>query len=165
MDEHTLDRAFLLKQSLFGGLTDEELDLVMGFLDEQWYEPDAVILRQGESNSRVHFIVEGGVAILRCSEEDDQQKRIITELGKGDFFGEMELIDIQVCAATVISTSKTRIVTLSNRDLYMISQVNLRTYTMLVLNLARDISRRLRLADEMLVRASDSPLNQSVFSS
>ncbi|MCW4014459.1 MAG: hypothetical protein NWF07_15935, partial [Candidatus Bathyarchaeota archaeon] len=48
------------------------------------------------------------------------------------------------------TTAVSRVITLSNKDLYKISLVDLKTYTMLVLNLARDISRRLRGADEML---------------
>jgi CRP-like cAMP-binding protein len=98
----------------------------------------------------VHFIVEGEVAIVRQSETNKKQSRIITTLHNGDSFGEMELIDIQNCAASVVTLAPSRIITLSNKDLYKISLVDLKTYTMLILNLARDISRRLRGADEML---------------
>jgi CRP-like cAMP-binding protein len=49
--------------------------------------------------------------------------------------------------------------------MYKISQANLKTYTMLILNLARDISRRLRSADEMLAlvknRATLPPVSSS----
>lgn len=150
MSECTLENEFLCKHSMFGGLSDEDLLLIKGFLQEQTFAPNTTILQQGQSNNSVHFIVEGEVAIVRQSESNKKQSRIITTLHKGDSFGEMELIDIQSCAASVISQSETRIITLSNKDLYKISLINLKTYTMLILNLARDISRRLRSADEML---------------
>lgn len=155
MSEYTLANEFLCKHSMFGGLQDEELLLIKGFLQEHTYPQNTTILQQGQSNNSVHFIIEGEVAIVRQSETNKKQSRIITTLHKGDSFGEMELIDIQSCAASVISLTETHIITLSNKDLYQISLQNLKTYTMLILNLARDISRRLRSADEMLALAKN----------
>ncbi|ADY13411.1 cyclic nucleotide-binding domain-containing protein [Sphaerochaeta globosa] len=150
MSECTVANEFLCKHSMFGGLQDDELLLIKSYLQEHTYPQNTVILQQGQSNNSVHFIVEGEVAIVRQAETSKKQSRIITTLHKGDSFGEMELIDIQSCAASVISLTETHIITLSNKDLYQISLQNLKTYTMLILNLARDISRRLRSADEML---------------
>lgn len=72
----------------------------------------------------------------------------------GDSFGEMELIDIQPCAASAICLTDATIITLSNKDLYTLSTTHLKTYTMLILNLARDISRRLRSTDTLLALIS-----------
>jgi CRP-like cAMP-binding protein len=155
MSECMIDNEFLCKHSMFGGLTEDELLLIKTFLVEQEVPANTTLLKQGEPNNSVHFIVEGEVAIVRQSETNKKQSRIITVLHAGDSFGEMELIDIQQCAASVITTCATKIVTLSNRDLYKISLQNLKTYTMLILNLARDISRRLRSADEMLALAKN----------
>ncbi len=150
MSECTIDNDFLCKHSMFGGLNDASLTLIKPYLMEHSYEENVMILKQWEPNNSVHFIVEGEVAVVRQSETNKKQSRIITTLHSGDSFGEMELIDIQNCAASVVTTAPSRIITLSNKDLYRISLVDLKTYTMLVLNLARDISRRLRSADEML---------------
>ncbi|MGE4584567.1 MAG: Crp/Fnr family transcriptional regulator [Sphaerochaeta sp.] len=150
MSECTATNEFLRKHSMFGGLTEAQLQLIKPYLQQETYPKDTTLLKQGEPNNSVHFIVEGEVAVVRRSETNKKQSRIITTLHKGDSFGEMELIDIQNCAASVVTLQTTSIITLSNRDLYKISLQDLKTYTMLVLNLARDISRRLRSADEML---------------
>jgi len=68
----------------------------------------------------------------------------------GDTFGEMELIDIQPCAATVRAETDTTAVTFTNADLYHISKWNLKTYAMIIMNLAREISRRLRANNSLL---------------
>ena len=39
---------------------------------------------------------------------------------------------------------------LSNRDLYKVSKLDMKTYALLVMNLAREISRRLRHMDELI---------------
>ncbi len=62
----------------------------------------------------------------------------------------MELIDIQPCAASVKALTDTTVVTFTNRDLYELSHTHLKTYTMIIMNLAREISRRLRVTDERL---------------
>ncbi|MCK9548683.1 MAG: cyclic nucleotide-binding domain-containing protein [Sphaerochaeta sp.] len=150
MSEVTIDNEFLSSYSMFGGLEDWELDLVQSFLTNRLYEAGATILHQGEQNSSVFFIVDGEVAVIRQSEAKSDEQRQIATLKTGDSFGEMELIDINRCAATIVTTVPTRVITLSNAHFYQISLTSLRTYTMLMLNLARDISRRLRAADELL---------------
>ncbi|HHT79904.1 MAG TPA: cyclic nucleotide-binding domain-containing protein [Spirochaetales bacterium] len=154
MSECTIDNDFLCKHSLFGGLTDEELELIHGYLDEKTYLKGTRILKQGEPNNSVYFIVTGDVSIEKRSLEKEGQKRIITTLHAGDSFGEMELIDIQPCAASAICLTDATIITLSNKDLYTLSTTHLKTYTMLILNLARDISRRLRSTDTLLALIS-----------
>ena len=150
MSKAAIHNEFLSSYSMFGGLEDWELDLVQSFLGDQSYEAGVPLLPQGEQNSSVFFIVDGEVAVIRQSEPKSDDKRQIATLKTGDSFGEMELIDINRCAATIVTTVPTRVITLSNAHFYQISLTSLRTYTMLMLNLARDISRRLRAADELL---------------
>jgi CRP-like cAMP-binding protein len=135
---------------MFGGLTDAELMIIHDYLDENTYAKGTHILKQGEPNNSVYFIVEGEVSIQKHPQEKEDQERVITTLHAGDSFGEMELIDIQPCAASVVCLTETRIISLSNKDLHKLSTTHLKTYTMLILNLARDISRRLRSTDNLL---------------
>jgi len=150
MSKSIIDNEFLSSYSMFGGLEDWEMDLVQSFLGDQTHEAGVTLLCQGEQNSSVFFIVDGEVAVIRQAEVKSEEKRQIATLKTGDSFGEMELIDINRCAATIVTTVPTRVITLSNAHFYQISLTSLRTYTMLMLNLARDISRRLRAADELL---------------
>ncbi len=154
MSECTIDNAFLCKHSMFGGLTDDQLMLIHDYLDETTYTKGTCILKQGEPNNTVHFIVEGEISIQKHPEENEEQERIIATLHAGDSFGEMELIDIQPCAASAVCLTDVTIISLSNKDLYKLSTTNLKTYTMLILNLARDISRRLRSTDNLLALIS-----------
>jgi CRP-like cAMP-binding protein len=135
---------------MFGGLTEEELKRVHTLLDEKHYAKNDYILKQGESNNSVFFILEGSVSVLKHSLDPKGGDREITILHTGDSFGEMELIDIQSCAASVIALTDTKVITLSNKDLYTLSKNHLMTYTMIIMNLAREISRRLRATDNLL---------------
>ena len=79
----------------------------------------------------------------------------------GDTFGEMELIDIQPCAATVRATEDSVVLTLSNTDFHKISKMDLKSFTLIVMNLAREISRRLRRMDALLAKSIQDEKNNS----
>ncbi|MDA3833747.1 MAG: cyclic nucleotide-binding domain-containing protein [Spirochaetales bacterium] len=155
MGKSKVDDTFLYSHSLFGGLTSEEIDFIRDSFHEEIFNKNDVILHQGEPNSKIFFIIEGGVVICKhpTFSQDSKEaacERIISRLSVGDTFGEMELIDIQPCAASVIADCPTRILTFTNYDLYQISKTHCRTYAMIIMNLAREISRRLRKTDEDL---------------
>lgn len=144
---------FFCKHSLFGGLSDSQIDAVRPYIKELDFPPHAFILTQGEFNSTVFFIVHGNVDITKHSQENPDDERVIASLVEGDSFGEMELIDVQPCAASAVATDQTHVVTLNNRDFYLLSKSHPAVYTIMMLNLARDISRHLRRTDELLAQA------------
>lgn len=169
MKKMSVEDSFLYSHSLFGGLSEDELASVKEFLIEEHYAPGELILTENRPNSKIFFIIEGKVEIFKHSHtemnqefEPDECHQInhnhdaedyeiaISELLAGDTFGEMELIDVQPCAASVRAVTDTRLLSLNNRDLYTLSKEHLKTFTMIVMNLAREISRRLREADSRL---------------
>lgn len=143
----------LKKYSLFGGLDDTQLAYVYEMLKEEYYAPEEKILKEGEVNSKVFFIQEGDVRIdkYKCPESANRATQCetthIADLHTGDTFGEMELIDIQPCAATVTAATPVHLLTLSNVDLHNLEKKDLKAFTIMIMNLARDISRRLRVMD------------------
>ena len=145
-----VDKSLLSSHSLFGGLTEKEIEKIRPFLKESRFSQGEDIISEGDVGDRIYFICSGSVEILKKakSSQGKSTKRIAT-LGEGDTFGEMELIDVQPCVATVRAMEDTSVLTLSNSDLYKISKWNLKTFTLLIMNLAREISRRLRRMDDL----------------
>ena len=60
-----LDGAPLSKIALFGGLSEAELALVRGLLDERAYEPGATIVEEGTSGRELYVIEEGQAEVLK----------------------------------------------------------------------------------------------------
>ncbi|MFA7672167.1 MAG: cyclic nucleotide-binding domain-containing protein [Sphaerochaetaceae bacterium] len=145
---------FLRSNSMFGGLTNSELNIVRTFLVQKSFQKGQYILVQGETNSTLYFIISGDVVIKKYHIDPKKDEREIVQLHKGDSFGEMELIDIQNCAASVLCLTDFDTITLSNSSLYQLSTINLKIYTLIIMNLARDISRRLRSTDDLLAMLS-----------
>jgi CRP/FNR family cyclic AMP-dependent transcriptional regulator len=78
------------------------------------------------------------------------EQRQLAILEEGATFGEMELIDIQCCVASVRALEDVKLLTLTNADMYRIYEDNLEAFAMIVMNIAREISRRLRRMDDLM---------------
>lgn len=143
---------FLRIHSLFGGLSDSELKSVRSFLKRRCFARGATMIREGELGDKLYFIHKGAVEVVKkISRKNGSGSKKLAVLAEGDTFGEMELIDIQPRAATVRAIADTETFMLSNADLYRISKLNIKMFTIIIMNLAREISRRLRKSDESIV--------------
>jgi CRP/FNR family cyclic AMP-dependent transcriptional regulator len=93
-------------------------------------------------------VLEGEMEILRRSKRSLEARVAI--LGPGDWFGEMSILDIMPRSATVRAIAPSRLLKLTTQDLDGLYRKDLKSYSLLVLNIAREISRRLRVADGLL---------------
>jgi CRP/FNR family transcriptional regulator, cyclic AMP receptor protein len=131
--------------SFFGGLTPEEIDSIRPLMITASYGAGVEILREGEPNDRIHFILEGEVVV----EKDGVR---LAHLKEGDTFGEMEFLDVMPAVATVRVLSPSTVSAISNRALHELYKANTRVFAMVVMNLARDLSRRLRRMDDIVAK-------------
>jgi CRP-like cAMP-binding protein len=137
----------LRRYSLFGGLTQEQIDGIFTLMQHEEYEAGGDMIVEGEENSRVIFIFSGRVAVIKDG-------LILMEFKKGDTVGEMEVVDMMPSAATVRALEPVEAVSLSNSALYEIYKRDIKTFALIVMNLARDMSRRLRKMDDRVVKES-----------
>ncbi|MBE2258204.1 MAG: cyclic nucleotide-binding domain-containing protein [Rhodobacteraceae bacterium] len=145
-------RQFLQQQPLFGGVDDQAIAAIMPLLRALDFAAGEPIVREGDDGDSLFVICRGSVAVLKATAAEDGifEKRIAV-LGVGDVFGEMELIDMQRRSATVRALEAVSVLALSNGDLFRIYESDLPTFTLIVLNLARELSRRLRSIDDLAV--------------
>ncbi|HCZ16197.1 MAG TPA: cyclic nucleotide-binding domain-containing protein [Candidatus Accumulibacter sp.] len=143
---------FLQDQPLFGGVDDQAIAAIMPLLREVNFAAGEAIVREGEDGDSLFVICSGSVEVLKASAaEDGVFEERIAVLKVGDVFGEMELLDTQSRSATVRALEPVSALALSNGDLFRIYESDLPTFTLIVLNLARELSRRLRSIDLMAV--------------
>jgi len=149
---------FLQSHSLFGGIPDSELEKIRELLLERHFPEGSDIIREGEAGGDLYLIWKGSVEVLKKDPEDPDALPVrLAILNEGESFGDMELIDIQPSVATVRTREETITLILTNGDLYSIERSNLQTFTMIIMNLARDISRRLRTMDAIAAHVIFKP--------
>jgi CRP/FNR family cyclic AMP-dependent transcriptional regulator len=103
-----MDEARLKAIPLFAGLRRKERRSVAQQADEVDIEPGRKLVRQGDF-AYEFFAIEEGTAEVRRGDQ------YLAELGPGDFFGEMGLIEDAVRNASVTATSPMRVLVLTGR--------------------------------------------------
>lgn len=134
--------------ALFGGLEEPTLRRVIDLLGVHQVQPDEAVCTQGESGRAMFLVREGEVVV--CRDLPDGRRLKMVRMGPGEFFGEMTLIDIQKRSATVIVEKPALLYSLGNRDLYTLYQQDVAGYVMILQNLCRQLSRRLRATNKKL---------------
>jgi CRP/FNR family transcriptional regulator, cyclic AMP receptor protein len=105
-----LDATRLKSIPLFEEVGDEELAQIAPFAQEVSVEAGKVLVREGDFSYEFMAIEEGIAEVTRGGEH-------VADLGPGDFFGEMGLLEKTLRNATVTAKSPMRLVTLTGWDL------------------------------------------------
>ncbi|MFT7621960.1 MAG: CRP/FNR family cyclic AMP-dependent transcriptional regulator [Myxococcota bacterium] len=134
---------------IFGGLSDDELEHIAGLLQWHDFEDGQIIAAEGDVGTQMFIVAEGHIRVTHEG-GDDAQPFVLAELRPGDCVGEMALIEIKPRSATIRAHGTVTVCSLSNADFLHLYATNLQTYTLMVLNVARELSRRLRKANEVI---------------
>ena len=100
---------YLKKVPIFSTLPRKELEWIARAVKERTYEPGAVIVKQGDPGVGFFLIAEGRVEVTH-----DGHK--LREMGPGEFFGEMALMEERIRTATVTAKERTRCLQLVRWD-------------------------------------------------
>lgn len=140
--------ATLREIGLFGALGDDVLDRLSATLTPLRVGPGDSIFREGDAAREMYVVLEGEVEVLKKSRRGRDTRVAI--LGPTDCFGEMSMIDMQSRSATVRALGPSRLLKITSEDMDALYRSDLKSYALIVLNIARDISRRLRVTDGIL---------------
>ena len=140
-------RRMLENVPILAGLDQVAVDQLWSSVTEATYPAGAVIVREGEVSNRFFLIAEGTVRVCRHFGQPDEVE--LARFGRCEFFGEMCILETLPRAATVQAVSDTTVVSLTSLAFYQLYQAMPAQHSILVLNIARDLSRRLRRLDEV----------------
>lgn len=136
--------ASLAKFELFSGFSLEEISLLLFCSERVSFPGNKVIFREGDTGNNFFAILEGRVDIRR-----EASGRTLAQLGPGEVFGEMAVLDNQPRSATAVATAPTELFAFDGHRLlddFPHLSVKLLRY------LARELSKRLREADMLIDR-------------
>jgi len=147
---------------LFGGLGPEVLEFLAGTLRSSKLSAGQVVFKEGETAAEMFVVLSGEFEVLKRSKRGIEAR--VAMLGTGDWFGEMSILDVQPRSASVRALAPARLLTITSGDLDAIYRRDQKAYALLVLNVARELSRRLRVADGILADLVVSLLDELVVS-
>jgi CRP-like cAMP-binding protein len=95
------------------------------------------------------YVLESGRAAV--VKEWQGRELLLRELGPGDCFGEMALIDLSPRSASVQALEDCSAFEIFAASLHQLYQRDLEQFALIQMNMARELSRRLRATDERLL--------------
>jgi CRP-like cAMP-binding protein len=141
--------SMLNKISLFGGLTAGELEILMSLLTSTTFKKGDYIFKQGESPNNIYIIESGTVDIVKKYKDTNIT---LVEFDEGNLFGETELIGIFKYIASAVATTEVKVLVFSKSALYSLHSINIKLFSKIILNVAREACRRTAQTDDYWIK-------------
>ncbi len=125
------------------------LEFLTGRLAQLQFAPGDTVFREGDAGRELYVVLRGEMEVLKHSERHQTDVRVAV-LGSGDWFGEMSVISVQHRSASVRALSPSLLLKVPASTIDELYRHDIKAYVLFVLNIARETSRRLRVADGLL---------------
>lgn len=135
--------------ALFGAMSDRQMSALCRCLEEGAFRRGEFIFQKGDIPSHIYIVTRGTIDLLIVDQGITLQKKTLTA---GECFGEASLMSMQRHAATAIAREDCEVIVLSKHALARLEKEDCTAFSLLVMNIARELARRLRLTDEILLR-------------
>jgi CRP-like cAMP-binding protein len=128
---------------LFYELYDQEIMSIVNKCRVLNLTPGDPIFKRGDEGDEIFLILNGSAKVKK----DDV---VLAELRKGDLFGEMVLLKENTRNADIISDNFTDVLVLKYDDIFGLYETDKKTFSIIMVNLARLLATRLAKAGELI---------------
>ena len=143
----TTDCELMQNLPIFGGINKETIELILGLSSLVSKRKGEYFFREGEPGASTFVLKSGTVSILKTSEDSEC---LLRQIDEGDCFGEMAIIDYMPRSASVRAKTDAIAIEITAQVLHEIYEQNPEHFTMIQMNMAREVSRRLRDVSDRL---------------
>lgn len=135
---------------IFGALRADALELLLAQTRIVTIPAGEWFFREGDA-ARSMFVLEAGHAVVLKGWQGHELE--MRTLGPGDCFGEMALMDLFPRSASIRALEDCSAIELTPDDLMRLYELDVEQFTLVQMNIGREVCRRLRATDEQLFRA------------
>jgi CRP/FNR family cyclic AMP-dependent transcriptional regulator len=135
---------------IFGAISDDTLRFLLERATDVSVAKGDYFFRENDRGSSMFVLEKGRVAVFKTWKEQTQG---LAYLDRGDCFGEMALIEMGARSASVQATEDCAAIEMSIDMLHELYQHDLEQFTIIQMNMSREVCRRLRKADDRLFQA------------
>lgn len=137
---------------MFSGCNDQQLLTIIKEAREEEFDSGTQILKEGEISFHFYLILEGQVEV-------SSKKKVLGTLEKGNFFGEMALLEELPRSADVIALRPTRCLVISQQEL----RKTLSSNSDIAIKMLQELCHRLRSADKKVLIGGEKRLELDEF--
>jgi len=140
--------SILSKISIFGGVMESQRNEIFKRLETAIFEKGESIFNKGDEPTHIYIVKSGTINLLITDGELVIQKK---ELGVGESFGEASLMSMHTHTATAVAAEKSEIIVLSRHAMNLLRHEDPGLFSLLLINIARELARRLKMTDDILL--------------
>jgi len=141
----------LANMPVFGGVPADALSFILARTKRVQVPRGKCYFREGQLGDTMYVLLQGYVEVCRWP---NGHRDVLGRLGPGDCFGEMALLDLYPRSASVEAIEDSAALGITHGLLYDLYAHSPEPFTIVMMNLARELSRRLRAADEQRAQLS-----------
>ena len=141
--------SILSQISFLGGVSDSQREEIFRLFEMGTFKKGEYISRKGEEPSHIYIIRSGAIDLMVTDQEVALRKR---GFGVGDCFGEAAMLSMINNTASFVAAEDCELIVLSRQALNKLRGNDLKLFSLLILNLARELARKLQYTDEMLLK-------------
>jgi CRP-like cAMP-binding protein len=134
---------------LFEGLDFRDLKKIELIVHERTFMPDEVVFHERQPGTGMYIIKKG---LIKLTKTSNGEKTKIAELGEGEFFGELSLLEDYPRSAQATAVVKTELLGVFRPDLFDLLERNPRLGSKILLKLSQRLANRLRKTTEMKLK-------------
>jgi CRP/FNR family transcriptional regulator, cyclic AMP receptor protein len=139
----------LSKIAIWGGVSDQQQKEIFRRLETGTFKKGEYVFRKGDEPTHIYIVKSGKIDLFIS----DQRVMIKKEtLQVGGCFGVASLMAMQRHTATAMAIEESEVMVLSRKALLEFQDEDIRLFALLMMNTAREVARRLKLTDDILLR-------------
>lgn len=133
----------------FNGLSNSDVSLIAEIINIQQYNEGDIIISEGDDvNKDLFIILEGSVvAKIETNKDDNANINVMT---RGQIFGELSLISDVKRSATIVATSRTKILCIPKDKFINLISTNNHLGMIIYRNIANVLSNKIRKTNKLL---------------
>jgi CRP-like cAMP-binding protein len=144
--------------AIFGGATEAQQGEIFRRLETGVIAKGEHIFHKGDEASHIYIVKSGEIELSIPGDEVVIQKK---KLGVGECFGQVALMSMQPHVVSAMAGETSEIIVLSRRALQQLRHEDIALFALLMMNIARELARRLIFTDKMLLDSYHDERNKS----
>lgn len=138
----------LSKIAIWGGMSDEQRLKIFKLLEVGIFKKGEYIFHRGDQPSHIYIVKAGKIDLFISDQGTVIEKETLTV---GGCFGVAALMAMETHMGTALAVEDSECLVLSRQSLLELRHEDIYLFAFLMMNIAREIARRLKLTDDILL--------------
>ncbi len=134
--------------AIWGGVTEGQFQKIFKRLVTGIFKQGEHVFRKGDEPSHIYIVRSGKIGLMIIDQQVDLLKKTLVT---GECFGVASMMATRIHTSTAIALEDSEVMALSREALWQLRREDIELFALLMMNIARELARRLKLTDDILL--------------